>query len=120
MAVDFRGSWLRASSERRSRQHGGVLVCKYPTRASLLQRPPGFSPLREEIWRALALLRQQGQTILVIDKYVQRLIALADRHVILEKRCVVWSGPTAALDADRNLWHRYLGVWVSAQPGAGR
>ncbi len=71
----------------------------------------GLAPLiREEIWRALALLRQQGQSILVIDKYVQRLIALADRHLILEKGLVVWSGASAELDADRSLWHRYLGV----------
>jgi len=71
----------------------------------------GLAPLiREEIWRALALLRAGGQTILVIDKYVQRLIRLADRHLILEKGVVVWSGPSAALQADRGLWQRYLGV----------
>ena len=71
----------------------------------------GLAPLiRQEIWRALALLRQQGQTILVIDKYVQRLIALADRHVILEKGVVVWAGSSEALQADRGLWQRYLGV----------
>jgi branched-chain amino acid transport system ATP-binding protein len=71
----------------------------------------GLAPLiREEIWRALALLRQQGQTILVIDKYVQRLITLADRHLILEKGVVVWTGTSAELQADRSLWQRYLGV----------
>ena len=71
----------------------------------------GLAPLiREEIWRALALLREGGQTILVIDKYVQRLIRLADRHLIIEKGVVVWSGPSAALQADRGLWQRYLGV----------
>ena len=71
----------------------------------------GLAPLvREEIWRALAQLRAAGQAILVIDKYVQRLIALADRHVILEKGRVAWSGSSAALAADPVLWHRYLGV----------
>jgi branched-chain amino acid transport system ATP-binding protein len=71
----------------------------------------GLAPLtREEIWRALAALRQAGQAILVIDKYLQRLIHLADRHVILEKGRVAWSGSSEALDADRGLWHRYLGV----------
>ena len=71
----------------------------------------GLAPLiREEIWRALALLRSEGQTILVIDKYVQRLIQLADRHLILEKGCVAWAGASDALDADRGLWQRYLGV----------
>ena len=71
----------------------------------------GLAPLvREEIWQCLARLRQEGQTILVIDKYVERLIKLADRHVILERGRVVWQGSSAALDADRALWARYLGV----------
>lgn len=71
----------------------------------------GLAPLvREEIWQCLARLRQEGQTILVIDKYVERLIKLADRHVILERGRVVWQGSSAALNADRALWARYLGV----------
>jgi branched-chain amino acid transport system ATP-binding protein len=71
----------------------------------------GLAPLvREEIWRALAQLRAAGQSILVIDKYVQRLIRLADHHVVLEKGRVVWSGSSAALAADPALWGRYLGL----------
>ena len=71
----------------------------------------GLAPkVREEIWRCLAQLRRQGQTILVIDKYVERLTGLADRHARLERGRVVWSGSSAELAADRALWHRYLGV----------
>ena len=71
----------------------------------------GLAPrVREEIWRCLAHLRDAGQTILVIDKYVDRLLALADRHVVLEKGRVVWQGDSQALDADRSVWTRYLGV----------
>jgi branched-chain amino acid transport system ATP-binding protein len=71
----------------------------------------GLAPLvREEIWRALAQLRAAGQSILVVDKYLQRLIGLADRHVVLEKGRVAWSGSSDALAADPGLWHRYLGV----------
>ncbi|EHK64682.1 ABC transporter ATP-binding protein [Achromobacter arsenitoxydans] len=71
----------------------------------------GLAPkIREEIWNCLARLREAGQTILVIDKYVERLLSLADRHVILERGKVVWTGDSAALDADRALWERYLGV----------
>lgn len=71
----------------------------------------GLAPLvREEIWQCLARLRESGQTILVIDKYVERLLKLADRHVILERGTVVWQGSSAQLDADRSLWTRYLGV----------
>src|SRR5258706_5235575 len=71
----------------------------------------GLAPrIREEIWACLAQLRAAGQTILVIDKYVERLLGLADRHLILERGKVVWSGDSAALDGDRALWERYLGV----------
>jgi branched-chain amino acid transport system ATP-binding protein len=71
----------------------------------------GLAPvIREEIWRCLSTLRAAGQTILVVDKYVDRLVGLADHHVILERGSVVWQGTSAALDADRSLWKRYLGV----------
>ena len=71
----------------------------------------GLAPLvREEIWKCLGRLRESGQTILVIDKYIERLVRLADRHTIIERGRVAWRGTSAALDADRGLWHRYLGV----------
>jgi branched-chain amino acid transport system ATP-binding protein len=71
----------------------------------------GLAPLvREEIWQVLGVLREAGHAMIVIDKYVQRLLALADRHVILEKGRVVWQGNSAALDRERAVWHRYLGV----------
>jgi branched-chain amino acid transport system ATP-binding protein len=71
----------------------------------------GLAPLvREEIWRCLATLRAEGQTILVIDKYIERLVLLADRHTIIERGQVAWQGSSAELNANRALWHRYLGV----------
>ncbi|KAG1246929.1 hypothetical protein G6F65_020428 [Rhizopus arrhizus] len=71
----------------------------------------GLAPkIRDAIWNCLARVRQAGQTILVIDKYVESLLSLADQHVILERGKVVWTGDSRALDADRGLWERYLGV----------
>jgi branched-chain amino acid transport system ATP-binding protein len=71
----------------------------------------GLAPLiREDIWRCLAALRAQGQSILVIDKYVQRLVHLADQHTIIERGRVVWAGSSQALAADPSLWQRYIGV----------
>jgi branched-chain amino acid transport system ATP-binding protein len=71
----------------------------------------GLAPLlREEIWKCLERLRAAGQTILVVDKYIERLVKLADRHTIIERGRVAWQGSSAELDADRGLWHRYLGV----------
>lgn len=71
----------------------------------------GLSPLiREEIWSCLSQLREHGQTILVIDKYVERLLALADRHTVIERGCVVWSGSSVQLRESPAIWHRYVGV----------
>ena len=71
----------------------------------------GLAPLiREEIWNCLTSLREAGQTILVIDKYVQRLIQFADHHTIIEKGHIVWQGSSAELNADHDIWHRHLGV----------
>ena len=71
----------------------------------------GLAPLvRDDIWRCLAELKSSGLSILVIDKYVDRLVRLADQHTILERGRVVWRGDSAALAADTSLWHRYLGV----------
>jgi len=71
----------------------------------------GLAPLvREEIWRCLTMLKNSGQTILVVDKYVDRLIGIADHHTILERGQVAWQGSSGALAADPTVWHRYLGV----------
>ncbi len=71
----------------------------------------GLAPIiREEIWSCLRRLKAEGQAILVIDKNVGALIGLADRHHIVEKGRVVWSGSSSALARDSALQHRYLGV----------
>ncbi len=71
----------------------------------------GLAPLvREDIWRCLQRLKDAGQSILVIDKYIERLVQLADAHTIIERGRVVWTGDSTALNADRSLWHLYLGV----------
>jgi branched-chain amino acid transport system ATP-binding protein len=71
----------------------------------------GLAPLvREEIWRALAQLREAGLAMIVIDKYVHRLVAIGDRHVIVEKGRVAWRGSSAEMAADPSLSHRYLGA----------
>ncbi|WP_375595475.1 ABC transporter ATP-binding protein [Algihabitans albus] len=71
----------------------------------------GLAPLvRAEIWRVLGELKASGQAILVIDKNLDALLPLADRHTVIEKGQVAWSGSSAELAADRRLQERYLGV----------
>ena len=71
----------------------------------------GLAPLiRVEIWRCLELLRAAGQSILVIDKNVDALTRIADRHYIIERGRVVWAGGSKELAAAPDIQHRYLGV----------
>jgi branched-chain amino acid transport system ATP-binding protein len=71
----------------------------------------GLAPLiRDEIWRCLALLRGAGQSILVIDKNVDALTRIADRHYIIERGRVVWSGDSRQLAGAPDIQHRYLGI----------
>ncbi|MDP6482461.1 MAG: ABC transporter ATP-binding protein [Nitrospinota bacterium] len=71
----------------------------------------GLAPLiRAEIWRCLERLKEAGQSILVIDRSLDALTRIADRHYIMEKGKVVWSGDSAALAAQPELRVRYLGV----------
>jgi branched-chain amino acid transport system ATP-binding protein len=71
----------------------------------------GLAPLiRDEIWRCLQSLRACGQSILVIDKNVQALTRIADRHTIIERGRVVWTGTSRDLASAADVQHRYLGI----------
>jgi branched-chain amino acid transport system ATP-binding protein len=71
----------------------------------------GLAPLiREEIWSCLSMLKARGQSVLVIDKNVENLARIADRHYIIERGRAVWSGTSEQLIAEPDLQHRYLGI----------
>lgn len=72
----------------------------------------GLAPIiREEIWSVLENnLKDSGQAILVIDKHPKAMARIADRHFVMEKGRVVWSGTSEDLLADDAMQHRYLGV----------
>ncbi|PLX35678.1 MAG: ABC transporter ATP-binding protein [Hyphomicrobiales bacterium] len=71
----------------------------------------GLAPLvRREIWNCLEALKNDGLSILVVDKNIDALARLADRHLIMDKGRIVWSGTSEALEADPELGRRLLGV----------
>src|SRR6478752_2278698 len=71
----------------------------------------GLAPLiRAEIWSCLTRLKSAGQSILVIDKNVEALTRIADRHYLIERGRVVWSGNSAELAARPDVQHQYLGI----------
>ena len=71
----------------------------------------GLAPLvREEIWSCLRKLRSLGQSILVVDKYVKKLVNIADSHTIVERGRVVWEGNSTQLQLNPDIWTHYIGV----------
>ncbi|WGS21349.1 MULTISPECIES: ABC transporter ATP-binding protein [unclassified Bradyrhizobium] len=71
----------------------------------------GLAPLiRDEIWSCLSMLKGQGQSVLVIDKNVENLARIADRHYIIERGKTVWCGTSEQLIAEPDLQHKYLGI----------
>ncbi len=71
----------------------------------------GLAPvIRQEIWRSLAELKSDGLSQIVIDKNVKALMGLADRHIVIEKGCVVWQGSSAELRGNPGIVHQYMGV----------
>ena len=71
----------------------------------------GLAPLiRNEIWNCVGSLKSAGQSILLVDKNIDALTRIADRHYIIEKGKVVWEGTSSELQGDQDLQHRFLGV----------
>ncbi len=89
----------------------GRALMTNPSLMILDEATEGLAPLvRAKIWQCLDELKAQGQMILVIDKDAAALERIADRHYILAKGQVVWSGTSAELAADSEIKRRHLGV----------
>jgi branched-chain amino acid transport system ATP-binding protein len=89
----------------------GRALMTNPSLLILDEATEGLAPLlRAEIWACLARLKAEGQSILLVDKHLDALVKLADRHVVLEKGQVAWTGSSAELAADPSLRQRFLQV----------
>ena len=71
----------------------------------------GLAPMvRKEIWDCLKELKLAGQSILIVDKNIEALTNLAERHFIIEKGQIVWSGTSQNLQNNKKIQNRYLGI----------
>jgi branched-chain amino acid transport system ATP-binding protein len=89
----------------------GRALMTQPRLLILDEATEGLAPLvRETIWNAIERLKAQGQSILLIDKNLDALLRIADRHYVMEKGRVVWHGDSQVLARDESLKDRYLGI----------
>jgi branched-chain amino acid transport system ATP-binding protein len=89
----------------------GRALMTNPALIVLDEATEGLAPLiREEIWSCLRHLKNEGEAILIIDKNVDALARFADRHVVIEKGRVVWTGTTPELIATPDVKTRFLHV----------
>ncbi len=87
----------------------GRALMTNPKLVILDEATEGLAPIiRQEIWSCLAALKAEGESILVIDKNVDALAKIADRHVVLEKGRVAWRGGSDDLRSDSAVKDRFL------------
>jgi branched-chain amino acid transport system ATP-binding protein len=102
--------WQLSGGEQQMLAIGRALMTN-PQLLVLDEATEGLAPIiRAEIWAALAALKAEGLSQIVIDKNVGALLKFADRHFVLEKGKVVWQGGSDALRADPSIVQQYLGV----------
>ena len=107
--IDNPGSQL-SGGEQQMLAIGRALMLN-PRLLILDEATEGLAPLiRQEIWRRLEQLKQTGLTILLVDKNIDELSQVADRHFIIEKGRIVWDGDSDALTRGDELKARYLGI----------
>jgi len=71
----------------------------------------GLAPvIRAEIWACLRRLKAEGQAILVVDKNIKELKAIADHHTVVEGGRTVWSGNNADLERDKEKVNVFVGL----------
>ncbi len=103
-------AWSLSGGEQQMLAIGRALLT-HPQLLILDEATEGLAPLvRLQIWACLARLKELGLAMLVIDKDVAALAALADRHYVIEKGHIVWTGRSAELAADASILERYVGV----------
>jgi branched-chain amino acid transport system ATP-binding protein len=107
--IDHSGNKL-SGGEQQMAAIGRALMTN-PRLLILDEATEGLAPLvRQEIWRCVEGLKREGQAILLIDKNLDRLLEIADRHYVIEKGRVAWSGTTAEFRADPTISQRYLEI----------
>ncbi|HSV44918.1 MAG TPA: ABC transporter ATP-binding protein [Ramlibacter sp.] len=102
--------WQLSGGEQQMLAIGRALMTN-PRLLVLDEATEGLAPvIRDEIWRTLARLKAEGLALIVIDKNMRNLLGLADRHYMIEKGRVMWTGSSDSLRQQPEVMSQYLGV----------
>ncbi|ABD86586.1 ABC transporter ATP-binding protein [Rhodopseudomonas palustris] len=110
--ADRRKIWgnLLSGGEQQMLTIGRVLLSN-PTLLLIDEATEGLAPkMRDEIWKTMRLIATKGIAIVIVDKNLDDLVELVDRHVILTKGEVVFEGTSEQLLADQEMVKTMLGV----------
>ena len=104
-----RGSQL-SGGEQQMLSIGRALLLN-PSLLILDEPSEGLAPLIvQEIIAILHEVRAGGLPILIVEQNIRAAFAVADRHYILSKGCVCFTGTTEELRGNEAMLHQHLGV----------
>jgi branched-chain amino acid transport system ATP-binding protein len=85
-------------------------------RVLLLDEPSlGLAPrVVDEVFAALGRFRAAGTSVVLVEQYAHRALAVADQAIVMASGRVAWSGPAGAVD-EAELVARYLGGQPTAK-----
>ena len=106
---------LTDAAERRVGKYSGGMRRRIDIACGLVTRPEvvfldepttGLDPRsRQDVWRLVSALRDQGVTILLTTQYLEEADSLSDRIVVIDKGRVIASGTAAELKAATGASH---------------
>ena len=71
----------------------------------------GLAPLiRLEIWNCIGRLKDEGLSMIVVDKNLRPLLPITDMHYVFDKGRIAWRGTSEELERSPEVVERYLGV----------
>jgi len=89
----------------------GRALLSNPSIVLIDEATEGLAPkVRDDIWSTLRMIRGKGVAIVVVDKNIDDLLDLAERHVVLAKGEVLFEGTSRQLRAEWEFVSRILGV----------
>ena len=89
----------------------GRALLSNPSVVLIDEATEGLAPqVRDDIWSTLRMIRRKGVAVVVVDKNIDDLVELSERHVVLAKGEVLFEGTSKQLRAEWETVSRMLGV----------